>query len=529
VTFATTAVQSYNSTISFTAASSGGGANTNGSFTVTGNGTSAAAPVASLSPNPLVFSKVSVGTYSIGTATLSNTGNAPLNNIAVSFTGSGASAFTTYPLSTCGTTLAAGDSCTYVIHFQPSAAGGYAATLSVSDSAIGTPQTITLSGIGTPAPAAEVQFTPTILSAIAGTAPANCVSPAEPGPALQTQLCGPTAVAVDYSGNIYIAEQSANVVKKLANNGTVTTFAGVEGAAGSYGGDNGPASAAQLNAPLGLAVDGLGNVYISDSGNGRIREVNATTNTITTFVGGGNSTYFNGGTGTTAAAPVALLSPTTLSLGSVATGTTTSAQVLTLSNTGNAALAVSGITIGGANASDFAETTTCGTTLAVEASCTISVTFTPSSVASFAATISVADSAAGSPQIASLSGSGIAAPDFTVSVSPAAVTAGEESGVSTPTIQTAALTAENQGLGGWPRVPGAVVAFCLPLLWWRCRDQLRRMGTGLLCVLLSLGAAALTGCGGGYYSKSPAQTYSIKVTGTSGSTQHSTTVTLTVQ
>jgi hypothetical protein len=226
---------------------------------------------------------------------------------------------------------------------------------------------------------------------------------------------------------------------------------------------------------------------------------------------------------------VALLSPTTLSLGSVATGTTTSAQVLTLSNTGNAALAVSGITIGGANASDFAETTTCGTTLAVEASCTISVTFTPSSVASFAATISVADSAAGSPQIASLSGSGIAAPDFTVSVSPAAVTAGGESGVSTPTIQTAALTAENQGLGGWPRVPGAVVAFCLPLLWWGCRDQLRRMGRGLLCVLLSLGAAALTGCGGGYYSKSPAQTYSIKVTGTSGSTQHSTTVTLTVQ
>ncbi len=190
-------------------------------------------------------------------------------------------------------------SCTYVIHFQPRAAGAYAATLSVADSAVGSPQTIPLSGIGIPAPTPEVQFTPTILDAIAGTGtmPTNCVNPAEPDPALQTQLCGPSAVVVDYSGNVYIAEQAENVVKKLGTDGNITNFAGVEGSAGSYSGDNGPAISAHLNAPIGLAVDGLGNVYISDSANGRIREVNATTNTITTFVGGGSGTNFNGGAG----------------------------------------------------------------------------------------------------------------------------------------------------------------------------------------------------------------------------------------
>ena len=73
-----------------------------------------------------------------------------------------------------------------------------------------------------------------------------------------------------------------------------------------------------------------------------------------------------------------------------------------------------------ANPADFAETTTCGESLAAGATCTISVTFTPGSVASFTATVSVADNAAGSPQTVTLSGAGIAAPDFTVSATPAA-------------------------------------------------------------------------------------------------------------
>jgi hypothetical protein len=990
VTFAPTAVQSYSATGTIGVTDVGPGGAPSVTFSLSGNGTSASAPIAGLSPNPLVFPNVTVNNYTQGTATLTNTGNATLTGIVASTTGADASAFKIYPTSTCTSTLAAGASCTYVMNFYPTSVGGSSATLSVADSASGSPQTIALTGIGEPAVEPEVQFTPTILSAIAGTGtmPTDCVNPAEPGPALETQLCGPSAVAVDFSGNVYIAEPTENVVKKLDTSGNITTFAGVEGSAGGFSGDSGPANAAHLNQPVGLAVDGLGNLYISDSGNLRIREVNATTNTITTFVGGGSGSYFNGGTGTSvvlapagiafdpsgnlyiaeptqqivvevtslgkatlfagvqaeggagvagyngdniaantaelnaptsvasdragniyiadslnyriryvnenavagqistaagngtkgntgdggvstsaeitplsiaineaddifisdgatlrkvtnqgyistfagggtgglggpataallsgvgqpgidnngnvlipvavtpqvlsagpkgllqfgnqamgttsapltitventgnnylnfnsltftatgpfsvtggtceqetdggynpgesctlivtftptatgaatgsisvasnalaspssitlqgsgtaAAAPTATLAPATLGFGSVTSGVTSSAQMLTLSNTGNAALAISGITIGGANpsdfaetntcgeslaagatctisvtftpgsvasfaatvsvadnatdspqtatlsgsgtapvvpvatlspttvsfgnvvtgatasaktvtlsntgnatltitgitiggtnATDFAETNTCGETLAAEASCTISVTFTPGSVASFAGTVSVADNAAGSPQTASLSGAGIAAPDFTVSVTPAAqtvtyggvatyqvtvgsvngdysnavalsatglptgatatftpasVTPGGESEGSVLTIQTASLTAQAHAHSGWRWMPGVTLAFCIPLLWWRRRDRVWRLGSGLLCLLLSVGAAMLTGCGGGYYSQAPAQTYTITVTGTSGSTQHSTTVTLTVQ
>lgn len=852
-------------------------------FAITGTGSSATVATATLSPSPLVFPQVAVGSYSSGTATLTNTGTTELTNVVASVTGSGAGAFSFYPTGTCGSTLAAGASCTYVLHFSPSAAGGDAAMLSVADNANGSPQTIALSGAGTPAAAAEMQFTPTVLSAIAGTGtmPANCVDPAEPGPALQTQLCGPTAVAVDYAGNVYIAEPSENVVKKLDTSGNLTTFAGVENnGAGSYGGDNGPANAAHLSQPLGVAVDGLGNVYISDSGNGRIREVSAATGTITTFVGGASGTYFNGGTGTgvtlspagiafdpagnlyiaeptqqivvkvnasgaaslfagvqasggagvagyngdnmqataaelnaptsvatdragnvyiadslnyrvryvnenaeagmistaagngtkgdtgdggsaasaeitplaiamneggdlfisdgttlrkvdnqgnittfagggsgglggpatsallqgvgqpgidnvgdvlipvagtpevlsagpagilqfgsqavgttssaltitventgngflnftnstysasgdfqvtggtceeetdggwapgetctltvtftptatgartgsvsvpsnatgspssimlqgtgtMVAAPGATVSPSTLSFGNTVTGTTAAAQVITLSNPGNAVLDISGISIGGTNAADFAETTTCGETLAAGAMCTISVTFTPASIASFAASVSIADNAAGSPQTVALSGAGIAAPDFSVSAlpatqtvsagsvatynvtvsavngdfssavtlgasglptgatatfAPAEVTPGGESATSVMTVQTSSSIARAAPpSAGWRWMPGATMALCIPLLWWRRRARARLWSAGLVCALLWTGLSTLGGCGGGYYAVPPAQTYTITVTGSSGSVQHSTTVTLTVQ
>jgi hypothetical protein len=128
--------------------------------------------------------------------------------------------------------------------------------------------------------------------------------------------------------------------------------------------------------------------------------------------------YFNNGTakpGYTpftyphplAAAPSVSLSPLSLIFASQTVGTTSSAQTVTLSNTGSATTTGIAISFTGANPGDFTETTSCGTTLAGSASCQIFVTFTPAAVGTRTATLSVSDSGAGSPQTSSLSGTAI--------------------------------------------------------------------------------------------------------------------------
>jgi uncharacterized protein (TIGR03437 family) len=86
------------------------------------------------------------------------------------------------------------------------------------------------------------------------------------------ELSNPTGVAIDSSGNIYIADSGNNVVRKVAN-GTISTFAGNNSAGAGYSGDSALATGAQLNNPVGVAVDSAGNVYIADTGNNVIRKV----------------------------------------------------------------------------------------------------------------------------------------------------------------------------------------------------------------------------------------------------------------
>jgi sugar lactone lactonase YvrE len=107
------------------------------------------------------------------------------------------------------------------------------------------------------------------------------------GPATSAQLFNPRNLAVDTSGNIYIADNN-NVIRKVNTSGIITTVAGT-GAPG-YSGDNGPASSAHLNGPEGMTVDASGNIYIADNFNNRIRKVN-TGGIITTVAGNGTSGY----------------------------------------------------------------------------------------------------------------------------------------------------------------------------------------------------------------------------------------------
>lgn len=104
------------------------------------------------------------------------------------------------------------------------------------------------------------------------------------GPAVSARLNTPAGLAVDGSGNLYIADYSANVVRRVSTGGTISTVAG-NGTAG-YSGDGAQATDAQLNAPYGVAVDASGNLYIADANNNTIRKVDAS-GVITTFAGTG--------------------------------------------------------------------------------------------------------------------------------------------------------------------------------------------------------------------------------------------------
>jgi hypothetical protein len=120
----------------------------------------------------------------------------------------------------------------------------------------------------------------------------------EGGPAINAEFYGVNGVAVDKYGNIYIADRITNVVEKIDTYGILTRFAGT-GALGS-GGDNGPATSAHLYLDLtvGLAVDTIGNVYISSGQT--IRKVN-TVGIISTVVGNGSYGYSGDGGPATAA------------------------------------------------------------------------------------------------------------------------------------------------------------------------------------------------------------------------------------
>jgi uncharacterized protein (TIGR03437 family) len=117
--------------------------------------------------------------------------------------------------------------------------------------------------------------------------------------ATKAQLNGPYDVAVDTAGNLYIADYNNNCVRIVSKSGTITTFAGT-GTAG-YSGDGGAAASAQLFNPSGVAVDTAGNLYIADTGNSLIRMVSSS-GVITTVAGNGTYAYTGDGGLATAAA-----------------------------------------------------------------------------------------------------------------------------------------------------------------------------------------------------------------------------------
>lgn len=124
------------------------------------------------------------------------------------------------------------------------------------------------------------------------------------GYAVGASLDFPSGLAFDAAGNLYIVDTYASNVRKVDVYGVISTVAGGQGAAG-FSGDGGPATAALLTNPSGIAVDQSGNLYIADRGNNRIRMVTAATGFITT-IAGSSSTIYSGDGGPAAKATLNL-------------------------------------------------------------------------------------------------------------------------------------------------------------------------------------------------------------------------------
>jgi sugar lactone lactonase YvrE len=187
-----------------------------------------------------------------------------------------------------GGSLAQSAYCTLPVSFQPAYPGLRTAGLVVTDASSKT-STLGLWGTGVaPLPI----FGSSTIATVAGTGAAG--SAGNGAAANAAQLNAPGAGVVDSAGNIFFADTENNEIRRVdAKTGTISVVAG-SGSSG-YSGDNGAATAAQLNAPGNVALDAAGNFYIADSGNNVVRFVSIDSGVISTIAGTGTATYLGDG------------------------------------------------------------------------------------------------------------------------------------------------------------------------------------------------------------------------------------------
>jgi hypothetical protein len=332
------------------------------SVTLTGTGTNAATTV-SFSPTSDNFGNQAVGAIGANQPVqLYNTGNSALTISSLALTGTNPGDFA--QSNNCGSSVAVGGQCTINVTFKPTASGTRTAALTFTDNATGSPQAVTLTGTGT------------------SSGPTASLSPASL--IFASQAVGATSAAqtvtLNNTGN------SALSITSIALAGTNP---------GDFAQTNNCGSSVAAGANCTISV-----TFTAAASGTRTAALALTDNAT----GSPQSVSLSGTAGSTGA--VASLSPSSLTFGNGPVAVTSSSQVVTLTNTGTAALSITSIAFTGANASDFSQISTCGASVAAGGTCTIAILFTPAATGSRTASLTVADNASGSPQAAALSGAG---------------------------------------------------------------------------------------------------------------------------
>jgi hypothetical protein len=310
----------------------------------------------SLSPASLSFGSQVVGTTSAAqVVTLVNNQSTSLTISSIGFTGTNSGDFA--QTNTCSSSVAAGGSCTISVTFDPTASGARSATLNVNDNASNSPQTVGLTGTGV----VPVTLSSTSLS-------------------FGTVLVGNSATArpVTLTNNQNVSLTNINISVTGAAFSQVNTC----------GTSIGPSAQCTITVTFAPKTSGAqtGAITITDSASNSPQSISLK----------GSGVF-----------PVTL-TPATLSFGNETVGTTSAPKTETVANNQKTTLDISGISITGNDAGDFTQTgTTCGSTLAAGAKCTITLTFTPSVKGARSATLQLTDNASTSPQTAKLTGTGV--------------------------------------------------------------------------------------------------------------------------
>jgi len=375
--------------------------NRTGALTVAAAGVTSTVPLSGtgvapgpiLSPNPssLSFAGTIVGSSAAAqTVTVSNTGT-------TSATVTGVSASGDFSQTNTCSTIAVGASCTVTVTFTPTTGGARAGAVTITSSANNSPTSISLAGsgissttniaAGRPATASsQVNATQAPSTATDGDANTYWESANGAFPQwLQVDLGAAYAVGkvtLKLPPSTAWATRTQTLSVQASTNGT--SFSDAVGSA-TY--TFNPASANTVN----ITVPGTSARYF---------RVNITANSgwpagqVSEF-----EVYPSGGGGSSATLSANL---STLTFGSQAPGTTSTAQTVTLSNTGTAAATSVGVSVTG----DFAQTNTCGSSIAAGASCAVNVTFSPTTSGTRTGSLTVASSASNSPATVALSGTG---------------------------------------------------------------------------------------------------------------------------